>query len=111
MSSSASITNGRIDNLEVSANLRLTSYIDDSATPGNRTVNRSRGKNAFAIGALAVTITNSLVTRDSHVWVSLEFVDVGLTTILSVVLGNGSFVVTGNAVAVAATKFSWTVIN
>ena len=37
-----------LGNLEVSSNLRLTDYIDDSATAGNRTVNRLRGKNSVA---------------------------------------------------------------
>lgn len=97
--------------LEVSSNLRLTSFTDDSATAGSRTVNTSRGKNSFAIGAAAVTVTNSLVTANSQVVCSLEFIDATLTTILTVIPAAGSFVVTANANATAATKFSWTVIN
>lgn len=100
-----------IGNLDVSANLRVTDYVDDSATAGSRTVNRVRGKNAIAIGAAAATITNSLVTANSQVLVTLEFIDATLTQILTVVPGAGSFVVTGNANATAATKFSWLVIN
>lgn len=111
MAASASIGNASIDNLEVQTNLRLTNYIDDSATTGSRTVNRLRGKNAFAIGALAVTITNSLVTANSQVICTLEFIDATLTTILSCVPGAGSFVVTANVNATAATKFGWVVIN
>ncbi len=99
-----------VGNLEVSK-LRLTNYIDDSATTGSRTVNRPRGKNAFAIGAAIVTITNNQVTADSQVICSLEFIDATLTTILTVIPGPGSFVVTANANATAATKFSWTVIG
>lgn len=100
-----------ITSLGVAENLRLTGYTDDSATTGNRTVNKSRGKNSFAIGAAAVTVTNSLVTANSQVVCSLEFVDATLTTILTAIPGSGSFVVTGNANATAATKFSWVVIN
>lgn len=111
MPSSQSITNANIVDLEVQTNLRLTNYIDDSATTGNRTVDRLRGKNAFAIGASAVTITNALVTANSQVICTLEFIDATLTTILSCVPGAGSFVVTANNTATAATKFGWTVIN
>lgn len=111
MPSSAEITNASIGDLAVNTNLRVTDYVDDSATTGDRTVNRLRGKNAFAIGAAAVTITNSKVTANSQVVCSLETIDVTLTQILTVVPGPGSFVVTANTTATAATKFSWTVIN
>lgn len=100
-----------ITNLEVIQQLRLTSYTNDSATAGNRTVNANRGKNSFDIGATAVTVTNNLVTANSQVLCSLEFIDASLTQILTVIPGAGSFVVTGNATATAATKFSWMVIN
>ena len=100
-----------IGSLDVQTNLRVTNYIDDSATTGNRTVNRARGKNAFAIGAAAVTITNNLCFANSQVLCSLEFIDATLTTILTVIPAAGSFVVTGNANATAATRFSWVVIN
>lgn len=102
---------GSFGNLEVSSNLRLTNYVDDSATAGNRTVNRLRGKNSFAIGASAVVVTNNLVTANSMVVCTLEFVDATLTTILTCIPTAGSFTVTGNANATAATKFSWVVFN
>lgn len=101
----------RFGSLTVGTNLRVTSYTDDSANAGNRTVNSLRGKNSFAIGAAAVTVTNNLVTANSQVVCTLEFVDATLTTILTCIAGSGSFVVTGNANATAATKFSWVVIN
>lgn len=111
MPTSAGFDVANIDNLAVGTNLRLTNYIDDSGTVGSRTVNRQRGKNAFAIGAATCTITNSLVTADSQVVVSIEFGDATLTTLLRVIPAAGSFVVTANATATAATKFSWCVIN
>lgn len=111
MPGSATFDVASVGNLEVGGRLRLTNYIDDSATTGNRTVNRNRGKNAFAIGASSVTITNNLVTADSHIVCTLEFVDATLTQILTCIPGSGSFVATANANATAATKFSWTVIN
>lgn len=100
-----------ITDLEVVTNLRVTNYTDDSATAGNRTVNRARGKNSFAIGAAAVTVTNNLVTANSQVVCSLEFVDATLTQILTVIPNGSGFTVTGNANATAATKFSWLVVN
>lgn len=101
----------RHEDLTVGSNLRVTSYTDDSGTAGDRTVNKLRGKNSFAIGAAAVTITNNLVTANSQVICTLEFVDATLTQILTCIAGAGSFVVTANANASAATKFSWIVIN
>ena len=97
--------------LEVMTNLRVTNYIDDSVTAGNRTVNRLRGKNAFAAGAKTVVITNSLVTANSQVVCTLEFTDATLTTILTAIPAASSFTVLGNVNATADTKFSWFVIN
>jgi hypothetical protein len=91
--------------------LTMASYTDDSATPGNRTVNKARGKNAFAIGAATVVVTNSFVTVDSQIVCTLEFGDATLTQILRCIPAAGSFTITGNANATAATKFSWMVIN
>lgn len=88
-----------------------TGYADASATPGNATINATRGKAAIAIGAAAVTITNSLVTASSQIIATLESADATLTTLLRVVPGAGSFVVTGNANATAATAFKFAVLN
>lgn len=87
------------------------SYTDDSATSGNRTVNKVRGKNAFAIGAATCVITDSFITANSQVICTLEFGDATLTQILRCTPAAGSCTVTGNANATAATKFSWFVIN
>lgn len=84
---------------------------DSSGTPGNATINKASGKVAIAIGASSVTVTNSLVTTASTVIATLQFVDATLTQILSVVPGSGSFVITGNANATAATKVAFVVIN
>jgi hypothetical protein len=95
----------------LAGSLTLSSYTDDSATPGNRTVNKVRGKNAIAIGAATCVITNSFVTANSQVLCTLEFADATATTILSCIPGAGSFTLTVNAAATAATKFSWVVLN
>lgn len=84
---------------------------NESGTPGNATINRPSGQVAVAIGASAVTVTNDLVTATSVVIATLQAIDVTFTQILSVVPGAGSFVITGNAVATAATKIGFIVIN
>lgn len=84
---------------------------DSSGTPGAATINKPSGKVAIAIGASSVTVTNSLVTAASTVIATLQFIDATLTQILSVVPGSGSFVITGNANATAATKVAFVVIN
>ena len=84
---------------------------NDSGTPGNAVINRPSGQVAVAIGAAAVTVTNDLVTATSVVICTLQFIDATFTQILSVVPGPGSFVITGNATATAATKIGFIVIN
>lgn len=86
-------------------------YVDSSATPGNVTNNSARGRAAFAVGASNVTVTNNMVAATSTVLVVLETSDATLTQILRVTPGAGSFIVTGNAIATAATTFSFQVIN
>lgn len=92
------------------SNLQAT-YTDSSATPGNVTNNSPRGKAAFAAAGSSVVVTNSLVTAASSVFVQQEAADATLTFITSVVPAAGSFTVTGNAAATAATKFSFLVVN
>jgi hypothetical protein len=84
---------------------------DASGTPGAATINKPSGTVSIAIGAASVTVTNSLVTASSRVFATLQFGDATLTTILRVVPGSGSFVITGNANATAATKVAFFVIN
>lgn len=84
---------------------------DSSGTPGAATINKPSGKVAVAIGQSSVTVTNSLVTAASTVIATLQFVDATFTQILSVVPGSGSFVITGNATATAATKIAFLVLN
>lgn len=84
---------------------------DSSGTPGAATINRPAGKVAIDAGASSVVVTNSLVTAASLVFCVLQTADGTLTTIRSVVPGSGSFTVTGNANATAATKVAFLVIN
>lgn len=99
-------------NLELTEALRVADYVDDSANSGARTVNRSRGRNAFAAGASTVVITNSKVTATSLVVVNLEAADGALTSVLRTAVAAGSFTVTANAASTgAAGVFSWLVVN
>lgn len=84
---------------------------DESGTPGDATINKPSGIVAIAAGQSAVTVTNSLVSATSVVMAVLQQVDGTLTQILTVVPGPGSFVVTGNAAATAATKVAFWVLN
>lgn len=84
---------------------------DSSGTPGAATINKPSGKVAIAIGQSSVVVTNSLVTAASTVLAVLQFVDATATQILSVVPGSGSFTITANANATAATKVAFLVVN
>lgn len=95
-------TSGKITNITAG---------NSTGTPGNATLNTPTGRSAIAIGAAAVTITNSLVSATSIVLVVLQSADATLTQILRVVPAAGSFVVTGNANATAATNIGWVVFN
>lgn len=96
--------------LQASGALVLTSFTDDSATTGNRTVNKVRGFNAFAATTSTITITNSFVSATSQVVVTIMTND-ATALLKNVVPGAGSFVVTLNANTTGITKFAWTVIN
>ena len=98
--------------LTLGGQLALSSYTDDSATPGNRTVNTVRGKNAVAIGATTCVITNSFVTANSQIIVTLDETDATGLYIRAVAPTAGSFTLTiGPAAVTADTTFSWVVIN
>ena len=84
---------------------------DSTGSPGAATQNTRKGRAAIAIGAAAVTITNSLVTATSIVGVALQSNDATLTQILRVVPASGSFTITGNANATAATNVAWWLIE
>jgi hypothetical protein len=95
-----------------SAALSLTSFTDDSATAGDRTVNKVRGisKIASAGAPTALTITNSFCVGTSTVLAVIQTND-ATATIKNVVPGTGSFVINLVAAATADTKISWVVIN
>lgn len=84
---------------------------NSTGTPGAATLNTPTGRSAFAAAASSLTITNSLVSATSIVWAVLQTADGTLTSILRVVPAAGSFTITGNAAATAATNVGWVVFN
>jgi hypothetical protein len=79
------------------------------ASPGAATANVAGGRAAIASGASSVTITNSLVTATSRVFVEIQFTDATCTSKKSVVPSSGSFVVNMNANCTSNTAFAWEV--
>lgn len=84
--------------------------LDGSGSPGNITQNAARGRAAFAAAGSSVVVTNSQVTANSTVLVSLRGGDSTLTSV-RVTPAAGSFTVTGNAAATATTIFDYVVIK
>lgn len=81
-------------------------FVDDSATTGNRTVNASRGFNAFAAAGTAITITNSKVTTSTQIGATLMTND-ATAVLKNCVPASGSFTCTLNAAATGTTKIAW----
>lgn len=81
---------------------------DDSATAGNRTVNKPTGTNKLANGATTCVITNSLCSATSRVMVTFHD-DPGAR--YWVTRAAGSFTVNLSAAAGADKVFSWEVAN
>jgi hypothetical protein len=96
--------------LNVTGAVIWSSFLDDSANPGNRTVNTTRGISAFGAGVSTITITNSLVTATSTVLAVIQTND-ATALLKNVVPGASNFVLTLNANTTGITKVSWVVIN
>jgi hypothetical protein len=95
----------------LAAALASLGITDSSGAPGNVTNNATRGRAAFAAAASTCVVTNSQVTANSMVVVTLRVNDATLTAIKSVVTAAGSFTVTGIAAATAAAAFDFLVLN
>jgi hypothetical protein len=83
---------------------------DNSGSPGNCTANTPTGKAAIAAAASSITVTCSACRAGSIVSITPLDLDATLTS-YKVAASNGSFVVTGNAAATAAWKFSFVIFN
>jgi hypothetical protein len=80
-------------------------------TTGAQTINEYSGQVQIAIGAASVVVTNSLVTSSSRILATLNSTDGTLLYLKSVVPADGSFTITGNANATAATKVTFLVLS
>lgn len=86
-------------------------FTNNSAVPGNTTINTPSGRASIAAAASSCTVTNSTVTANSKIFVTLESADATLTFLLGTTHAAGSFTVTGNAAATGNCTFSFIVIN
>jgi len=93
------------------AALTMDKTITAIGTTGARTINNPMGSANVAVGAASIVITNSLVTANSIVMCSVGTADATFTFIKSVVAGDGTITVTGNATATAATRINFVVFN
>ncbi len=90
--------------------LTTTPTVSTGLTP--QVSNRISGINQFAVGTSAYTVTNSQVTTSSIVLVQLLGTNGGLTEVLNVIPGTGTFTVNANSNATSTVvKFGWVVIN
>jgi hypothetical protein len=96
--------------LTTGGGFELTSTITPPGTTGNQTINKPMGRVNIAAAGTSITVTNNLVTANSHVlaWVATND---GTAVIKNVVPGSGSFVVTLNAAATAETAIGFLVIG
>lgn len=84
-------------------------FTDDSATTGDRTVNKPCGKSAFANGTSGITITNNCVKSTSIVFAQLMTAE--SVTIQSVVISDGSFNIRLTGTVSGTTVVGWIVFN
>lgn len=90
--------------------LSLGKTITPNGTTGDRTINTALGTVRFAAAATSLTVTNSLVTVNSIILVSVNTVDTTMKSV-TVTPGAGSFVITANSAATAETGVSFCVFN
>ncbi len=82
-----------------------------AGTTGNQTANTQFGNIRIAAGGSTVTVTNSLVTATSVIFVQPGTVDASNRFITSVVPGNGSFVITLSGTTTGEVNFFWGVFS
>lgn len=86
------------------------STVTAGGTTGNQTINKPSGTVNFAAAATTLTVTNSLCSTSSLVFVEVRTNDT-TATIKNVVPGAGSFVITLAAAATAETSVGFFIIN
>jgi hypothetical protein len=88
----------------------FNSFTDISGSPGNGTVNTTFGKCAIAAAGSSVTITSSACLTTSLVFCQVLTNDTTCKSV-SVVPGNGSFVITASAAATGNTTVFFEVVT
>lgn len=84
---------------------------DSTGTPGAASINQAAGRSSIALGAATITITNSLVTAASMIFISPLARDAtGLLPAVTTT-GAGSFIVTTTANCTANLPFNWWVLS
>jgi hypothetical protein len=83
---------------------------DTSGSPGDAVISKPSGRFAMAAGAAAVTITNTLVNSHTKVFWSKQQNDATAVD-FKVVVGNGSFSVTGAASATGNVVFDFFIVQ
>jgi len=99
---------------------RMSSYISDTlnvdktltagGTTGAQTINKGSGSVNFAAAASSLVVTNSLVTANSVILLTLMSSDVTAKS-ASATAGSGSFTINLNAAATAETRVAFVVLN
>lgn len=90
--------------------LWIDQTITSIGTTGNQTINKAAGTVNIAAAATTATVTNSLVTANSLVFIVARTNDT-TCTVKNAVPGSGSFVVNMSAACTAATSVGFIVIN
>lgn len=91
-------------------NIRLGRTITAGGTTGNQTINKAEGTVNVATAGTTVTVTNSLVTASSIIFVTTRTNDT-TCSVKNVVPAAGSFVINLTAGCTAETSFGFLVLN
>lgn len=101
-----------IEQLQISSasGLAVQHTVTAAGTTGNQTINKPAGTVNIAAAGTTVTVTNSLVTANSHVFTTIGTND-ATARIANVVPAAGSFVVNLTAAATAEVRIDFFVVN
>lgn len=90
---------------------QIEGTITPIGTTGAQTINKHAGTVNIAVAGSSVVVTNNLVTTNSLVFAVIRTADATFNYIDSVVPGNGSFTITGNAAATGTVSIGFLVVN
>jgi hypothetical protein len=97
-------------NIQKDGLIGIDQTITGGGTTGNQTINKAAGTVNFAAAASSLTVTNSLVTTSSTIYVTPRTND-ATCVIKNVVPSAGSFVITMTTTCTAETSVGFLVIN